>query len=590
MWDIKNLFQIKMLSILKEHSKKISTLKFINDNLAFGSGSLDNIIFKLTTHLDQVLDLAFSSDGQQMATSSLDKRIIFWSRTNLDKPKIQMILQQQLGAQKIIYCPNKQILVSLYGQTSNEIKFWNSAEFNLISKIMISFSQDRILRIWKINQQCLDIDKQIKIDEGGRLYKVYYQNSQNIIAHIGFNVYQLEIQLNNPQKKKFSLFVSQNNKIIAIANRVFNRIEIIVIENFNNNTNIHFEEKNYIKDFLFSPDSSLLAIATNKGAFIQNIITSQILQNFQVSKCFLLICFLGKDQLAIVLSGQLVLYDIKDLQQTKLLSLWQTCQNNSKLNYQYLIIEKYQEMQFLIQKKFIGMGIGQDIQFISLENTIPVEKIFYLIEQNYHVGYYYQNFSSDSNILSILTANLIYFQLEICSNKILKQINFNKFNSKFCALNQQETMKFQVKTNINNLIQWNKNYYQLNLKLKKQYLVLKRYLIKNSSVQIAFFVKINQILLQVIQIQELNYGILNLVNCSLTLKQILKEQICLQFQVEQYQLKLVIISQSYGIQKPQNSNNLKQMVILILLIKYVFPQMVSKWQQDHLLKQLDGIW
>ncbi|CAD8200818.1 unnamed protein product [Paramecium pentaurelia] len=69
------------------------------------------------------------------------------------------------------------------------------------------------------------------------------------------------------------------------------------------------------------------------------------------------------------------------------------------------------------------MGIGQNIQFISLENTIPVEKIFQLIEQNYHIGYYYQNFSQDSNILSVLTANLIYFQLEICSNKILnKQI------------------------------------------------------------------------------------------------------------------------------------------------------------------------
>ncbi|CAD8200819.1 unnamed protein product [Paramecium pentaurelia] len=209
--DIKNLFQIKMLSILKEHSKKISTLKFRNDNLVLVSGSLNNIIclwnllnlqliVKLTTHLDQDLDLAFSSDGQQMATSSLDKTIIFWT-------------------QKIIYCPNKQILVSLYGSTSNEVKFWNFAELNLISsyaveaqftdinfcdngEILISFSQDRILRIWKINQQCLDIDKQIKIDEGGRLYKVYYQNSQNIIAHIRFNVYQLEIQIEQSLKKK----------------------------------------------------------------------------------------------------------------------------------------------------------------------------------------------------------------------------------------------------------------------------------------------------------------------------------------------------------------------------------------------------
>ncbi|CAD8145807.1 unnamed protein product [Paramecium pentaurelia] len=154
-----------MLSILKEHSKKISTLKFRNDNLVLGSGSLDNIIclwnllnlqliVKLTTRLDQVLDLAFSSDGQQMATSILDKTIIFWSRTNLDKPKIQMILQQQLGAQKIIYCPNKQILVSLYGQTSNEIKFWNSAEFNLISSYAIEaqFRDNDILQLGQNSQ------------------------------------------------------------------------------------------------------------------------------------------------------------------------------------------------------------------------------------------------------------------------------------------------------------------------------------------------------------------------------------------------------------------------------------------------------
>ncbi|CAD8098790.1 unnamed protein product [Paramecium primaurelia] len=172
-------------------------------------------------------------------------------------------------------------------------------------------------------------------------------------------------KLNNPQKKKFSLFsgcllyfsiLKQQN--YRSHQQSFKRIEIIVIENHNNNTNIHFEEKNYIKDLQFSPDSSLLAFATNKGAFIQDIITSQILQNFQVSKCCLSICFIGKEQLGIVLSGQLVLYDIKDLQQTKISSINQL----PDLTLKMIFLEK--KLQICIFSQNCIASFGKHVKII----------------------------------------------------------------------------------------------------------------------------------------------------------------------------------------------------------------------------------
>ncbi|CAD8098788.1 unnamed protein product [Paramecium primaurelia] len=219
-------------------------------------------------------------------------------------------------------------------------------------------------------------------------------------------------------------------------------------------------------------------------------------------------------------------------------------------------------MQFLIQKKNLQEWEQDKIfNLYHLKILFQILLSYWLLFLKFFIRQqYFVSFNSQFDIFS----NRNLFQQDF------KQINFNKFNSKFCALNQQETMIILSKNKYQQFDLVEQKLVLIELETQKVISCFEEVLDQKFKCIDSFSLTMNQILLQVIQIQELNYGILNLVNSSLSLKRILQEQICLQFQVEQYQFKIVIISQSYGIQKPQNSNNLKWMVILILLIKYVF--------------------
>ncbi|CAK79314.1 unnamed protein product (macronuclear) [Paramecium tetraurelia] len=503
-WDIKNLQQIKKKSVFEGPQKYISTLKIRNDNIILGSGSIDHSIclwnliklelfVKLTSHLDKILDLAFSSDGNQMVSSSKDDTIVFWNITKLDKQQIVNTPKQQEGTKKLIFCPNTPLLVSIGGYSQDKIIQWDSVGLDIISiqnyeeevldinfnengDIMVSLNDDRYLRIWTRNEQCFYVEKKkILIDEKGKLYKAYCLNYQNIIAHIGHFVYQLQINDEEIQKKSRFRFsdtsccnrVSQNNKIIAIKDsKDFNVIEIIVIENHNSQNNIYYEEQDQINDFQFSNDSSLLAVATKKGAFIKDIKKNEILQNFQEDSCCFLICFIGIQKLSILLQGELVLYETKDMYSVKQkipiiqssplkLIFLDKKQEICLYSQNSIILINLQELQqikliqldegvksrdVIFAQEQVGMAVGNHIQFISLSNPITLVLLPQSYDKNKDHEYLYTYFQQDNNILSVFNTDLLYYQFDIKSNQTLKTVELKNFGGRPIALNNQQTL------------------------------------------------------------------------------------------------------------------------------------------------------
>ncbi|CAD8198784.1 unnamed protein product [Paramecium pentaurelia] len=502
-WDIKQLHQIKLLTNLIEHTEDILCLKFRNDNLILASGSLDKniclwdlqkliIIIKLNAHSNRVLDLTFSSDGKQMASSSLDNTIIFWDITDQDQPQMQKTLQLQTEANKVIFWPNKQILISLNCHHSKKIQFWNSVDFQMITSqeieenfidinfnqdddSMISLSDKGMIRIWKINGQSFQIEKKFKLKDCQPIKKFFNLNNQSIIVHSNVQVLQIYVQDDEAIQKKalfhfsnnaYSMSLAYNKKFIVVG--CIQGMEIIVIENHNSQNMIYFESKNFCNDFQFSNDSSLLAVANEKGAFIKNIETNEMLQNFEENNRCISICFIGIEQLAIgidILGGQLVLYDIKDFQSIKKLKIIQLPRNPFKILYleqqQKICIYSYsfvivinlsnQELIQLIQidkgkksKDFVldsdqllvGYGLENQICFSQFSDLMILDKLFQPKQQNL---YLYKNFSLDSNFFSVISNDSIYTQYEIGSNKIIQQVNLNLQNLSFITLSNQES-------------------------------------------------------------------------------------------------------------------------------------------------------
>ncbi|CAD8191441.1 unnamed protein product [Paramecium octaurelia] len=512
-WDIKSLQQIKQIKVfLSKHQKNISALKIRKDNKVLASGSLDHSIclwnlktlllfVKLTDHQDQVLDLAFSSDGNQMVSSSKDEHLIFWSITNKRKPNILQNLQPHLEAKKLIFCPNKPLLVPICGSSSDEIYQWNSSKIEIIKNlkqetsfidinfnengdIMVTLNQDRFLRIWKTNENFFEVNKKILIDENEILHKAYCLNDQDFIAHIGQSVYQLKIQ-DEKILEKSSLHTSDrsycnlvsNNKIIAMKDSQDpTRIQMIVIKNQYSQCMSYYEKENQIKDFQFSSDTLLLAVATAKGAFIIDIKKNQTLHKFQLEQCCFLICFFGQEKLSILVDGELVLYEgfdsvakkIPIIQSSPLKLVYldqkqEICiysQNSITLiNLQELqqinliqLDEDVRSRDLIFASNQVVIAVGQRVQFISLSNTITMVLLPQSYDSKKDHEYLYTNFQLDSNIFSVLNDDLLYYQFDISSTKRLKEIDLKEFGNSPLTLNNQQTLLIVSKEEIKQTI------------------------------------------------------------------------------------------------------------------------------------------
>ncbi|MDB9444228.1 hypothetical protein PN497_23160 [Sphaerospermopsis kisseleviana CS-549] len=131
-----------LLQTLTGHSYSVSSVAYSPDGQTLASGSGDNTIKlwnvntgnplqTLTGHSDSVRSLAYSPDGQTLASGSRDKTIKLWN------VKTGQILQTLTGHSKwvtsVAYSPDGQTLAS--GSRDKTIKLWNARTRKLLQTL-----------------------------------------------------------------------------------------------------------------------------------------------------------------------------------------------------------------------------------------------------------------------------------------------------------------------------------------------------------------------------------------------------------------------------------------------------------------------
>ncbi|MFM6669825.1 MAG: eIF2A-related protein, partial [Dolichospermum sp.] len=139
---ISNRFIGNLLQTLTGHSNRIRSVAYSPDGQTLASGSVDdtiklwdvktgNLLQTLSDHSSSVCSVAYSPDGQTLASGSDDKTIKLWD------VKTGNLLQTLSGhshwVRSVAYSPDGQTLAS--GSWDNTIKLWNVKTGNLLQTL-----------------------------------------------------------------------------------------------------------------------------------------------------------------------------------------------------------------------------------------------------------------------------------------------------------------------------------------------------------------------------------------------------------------------------------------------------------------------
>ncbi|MCS6282866.1 MAG: hypothetical protein HUM72_20020, partial [Dolichospermum sp.] len=165
-----------LLQTLTSHSYSVTSVAYSPDGQTLASGSGDktiklwnvktgNLLQTLTGHTDWVISVAYSPDGQTLASGSKNNTIKLWN------VKTGNLLQTLTGHSKLVnsvaYSPDGQTLAS--GSDDHTIKLWNVKTGNLLKTLeghsdwvisvayspdaqtLASGSIDRTIKLWNVN-------------------------------------------------------------------------------------------------------------------------------------------------------------------------------------------------------------------------------------------------------------------------------------------------------------------------------------------------------------------------------------------------------------------------------------------------------
>ena len=165
----------KLLQIFQGHSDRVKSVAYSPDGQTLASGSFDNtiklwnvttgnLLQTLTGHYKSVISLAYSPDGQTLASGSFDNTIKLWNVTTGNL--LQTLTGHSDRVYSVAYSPDGQTLAS--GSGDNTIKLWdvaternictfqafnavNSVVFSPDGKTLASGNFDKTIKLWDMS-------------------------------------------------------------------------------------------------------------------------------------------------------------------------------------------------------------------------------------------------------------------------------------------------------------------------------------------------------------------------------------------------------------------------------------------------------
>ncbi|AHJ28741.1 serine/threonine protein kinase [Nodularia spumigena CS-584] len=174
--SLKNSTTGKLLQTLSEHFDSVSSVAYSRDGQTLASGSWDktikiwdvttgNLLQTLTGHSNSINSVAYSHDGQTLASGSWDKTIKIWNVTTGNL--VQTLTGHSENIWCVAYSPDGQTLAS--ASVDRTIKLWdvstgkllqtfpghshsiNSVAYSHDGQTLASGSSDKTIKLWDVS-------------------------------------------------------------------------------------------------------------------------------------------------------------------------------------------------------------------------------------------------------------------------------------------------------------------------------------------------------------------------------------------------------------------------------------------------------